>query len=144
MFYFSLGPMFLDAYLRDWGLGTGDWGLGTDSLWHFNCKPSWQNCCTINQGCSQTSEKDEASFEPLGGVLGHVPPPLNILKSRGSEMLSFKHFPWHFSSDKSILGQNQDEAIASSCLMLAMALSTSKYTKENFKIYILWIMDNIG
>ena len=27
MFYFSLGPMFLAAYLRDWGLGTGDWGL---------------------------------------------------------------------------------------------------------------------
>ena len=21
--------MFLAAYLRDWGLGTGDWGLGT-------------------------------------------------------------------------------------------------------------------
>ena len=59
-------------------------------------------------------------------------------------MLSFKHFPWHFSSDKSILGQNQDEAIALSCLMLAMALSTTKYTKENFKIYILWIMDNTG
>ena len=29
MFYFSLGPMFLAAYLRDWGLGNGDCGLGT-------------------------------------------------------------------------------------------------------------------
>ena len=34
----------------------------------------------------------------------------------------FKHFPWHFSSEKSILGPNQDEAIASSCPMLATAL----------------------
>ena len=34
----------------------------------------------------------------------------------------FRHFLWHFSSEKSILGQNQDEAIASSRLMLATVL----------------------
>ena len=36
-------------------------------------------------GCSQTSEQDEASFEPLVGSGGM--PPQKILKSRGSEML---------------------------------------------------------
>ena len=38
-------------------------------------------------------------------------------------MLFHKNFPWHFSSEKLILGQNQDEAIASSRLMLATALT---------------------
>ena len=55
-----------------------------------------------NQDRSQTSEQDEASLE------GRMP------KAR---------IPWNFSSEKSILGQNQDEAIASSCLTLATALS---------------------
>ena len=36
-------------------------------------------------GRSQTSEQDEASFEPLVGSGGM--PPQKILKSRGSEML---------------------------------------------------------
>ena len=40
------------------------------------------------QGRSQSSEQDEASFEPLVGSGGMPPPPLQkILKSRGSEML---------------------------------------------------------
>ena len=77
----------------------------------------------IIHGCSQTSEQDEASFErrrcePPGGSEGM--PLQKILKTRGSEML-FKHFSWNFSSEKSILGQNQDEAVASSWLMLATA-----------------------
>ena len=77
----------------------------------------------LNHGCSQTSEQDEASFErrrcePPGGSEGM--PLQKILKSRGSEML-FKHFSWNFSSEKSISGQNQDEAVASSWLMLATA-----------------------
>ena len=77
----------------------------------------------LDHGCSQTSEQDEASFErrrrePPGGSEGM--PLQKILKSRGSEML-FKHFSWNFSSEKSILGQNQDEAVASSWLMLATA-----------------------
>ena len=38
-----------------------------------------------DHGRSQTSEQDEASFEPLVGSGGM--PPQKILKSRGSEML---------------------------------------------------------
>ena len=39
-------------------------------------------------GHSQTSEQDEASFEPLVGSGGMPPPPKKkILKSRGTEML---------------------------------------------------------
>ena len=53
-----------------------------------------------NQGRGQTSEQDEASLEG------------RMRKAR---------IPWNFSSEKSILGQNQDEAIASSYLMLATA-----------------------
>ena len=58
---------------------------------------------TNYQGRSQTSEQDEASFE----------------RRRSKARIA-----WNFSSQtESILGQNQDEAIASSCLMLATALS---------------------
>ena len=42
------------------------------------------------------------------------------MKTRSSEMF-FKHFPWNFSSEKSILS-SQGEAIASFSLMLATAL----------------------
>ena len=50
---------------------------------------------TVKQGHSQTSEKDEASFErwkrePLRGTEGRAPPPhppQEILKSRGSGIL---------------------------------------------------------
>ena len=38
-------------------------------------------------GHSQTSEQDEASFEPQVGSGGMPPPQKKILKSRGSEML---------------------------------------------------------
>ena len=62
-----------------------------------------------NQGRSQTSEQDEASLK------GRMP------KAR---------IPWNFSSEKSILGQNQDEAIASPCLMLATALIISNTFKK--------------
>ena len=67
-----------------------------------------------NQGRSQTSEQDEASLE------GRMP------KAR---------IPWNFSSEKSILDQNQDEAIASPCLMLATALIIS----NTFILYYLRI-----
>ena len=75
------------------------------------------------QGRSQTSEQNEASFErrrreSRGGFRGM--PPRKILKTRSSEMF-FKHFPWNFSSEKSILS-SQGEAIASFSLMLATAL----------------------
>ena len=67
-----------------------------------------------NQGRGQTSEQDEASLK------GRMP------KAR---------IPWNFSSEKSILGQNQDEAIASPCLMLATALIIS----NTFILYYLRI-----
>ena len=79
------------------------------------------------QGRSQTSEQDKASFErprrqPLGGGGdGGMPPPPRKFWNLEAQKCSVKHFPWHFSSEKSILGQNQDEAIASSYLMLATA-----------------------
>ena len=53
----------------------------------------------------------------LGG-LGHASQ--KILKPKGSEML-FSAFSVAFFFRKVSLGQNQDEAIASSCLMLATA-----------------------
>ena len=53
--------------------------------------------CT--QDRSQTSAQDEAIFEHRRRK--------KILKSKGSEMLC-KHFPWHFSSEKSILGKCSD------------------------------------
>ena len=70
------------------------------------------------QGRRQTSEQDEASFErwrraPPGGSGGLLPRKIWILEA---QKCSFKHFPRHFSSENSILGQNQDKAIASSCL----------------------------
>ena len=52
---------------------------------------------------------------------GYLNPALNN-SALEVQKCSFKHFPWHFSSEKSILGQNQDEAFASSCLMLSTAL----------------------
>ena len=50
-----------------------------------------------------------------------------IFKAGGSEAF-FKHFPWRFSPEKSILGQNQDKAL--SCLVLTTAL-------DNY-IAIMW------
>ena len=77
------------------------------------------------KGRSQTSEQYEASFERrrresrvARGVQGHAP--RKILKT-GSSKMFFKHFPWNFSSEKSILS-SQGEAIASFSLMLATAL----------------------
>ena len=68
-----------------------------------------------NQGRSQTSEQDKASFE----------------RRRSKARIA-----WNFSSQtESILGQNQDEAIASSCLMLATALIIS----NTFILYYLRI-----
>ena len=70
---------------------------------------------TNYQGHSQTSEQDEASFE----------------RRRSKARIA-----WNFSSQtESILGQNQDEAIASSCLMLATALIIS----NTFILYYLRI-----
>ena len=85
-----------------------------------------QSTCFLRQRQvrSQTSEKDETSFErrrcrPLRGLWARLPRKFWNLKA---QKCSFKYFPWHFSSENTILGQNQDEAIASSCLMLATAL----------------------
>ena len=82
---------------------------------------------TRKEGCSQTLEQDEASFErwrrePLGGGggLGACLP--RKFWNQEAQKCSSKHFSWHYSSEKSILNQNQDEGIASSCLMLATAL----------------------
>ena len=70
---------------------------------------------TNYQGRSQTSEQDEASFE----------------RRRSKARIA-----WNFSSQtESILGQNQDEAIASSCHMLATALIIS----NTFNLYYLRI-----
>ena len=70
---------------------------------------------TNYQGRSQTSEQDEASFE----------------RRRSKARIA-----WNFSSQtESILGQNQDEAIASSCHMLATALIIS----NTFILYYLRI-----
>ena len=64
------------------------------------------------QGRSQTSEQDEASFErrrgePLGGLGACAPPSLPPRKvwNLEAQKCSFKHFPWHFSPEKSILGK---------------------------------------
>ena len=70
---------------------------------------------TNYQGRSQTSEQDEASFE----------------RRRSKARIA-----WNFSSQtESTLGQNQDEAIASSCHMLATALIIS----NTFILYYLRI-----
>ena len=80
------------------------------------------------QGRSQTSEQDEASFErqrcePLGGSGGMPPSPQKILKTRGSEMLLLAFCVAFFCKKKKKKCQNQDEATASSCLMLVTAPS---------------------
>ena len=62
------------------------------------------------------------------------PPPRNILKSKGSEMF-WAFLPWHFSSEKSIFGQNRDEAIVSSCLMLVMALHHCSFSSHDGRSY---------
>ena len=78
------------------------------------------------------------------GVWEHAPPPRKFWNLE-TQKCSFKHFPWHFPSEKSILGQNEDEGIASSCLMLATALRIcrifSRLSSTNgitvFK-YVIW------
>ena len=67
-----------------------------------------------NQGRSQTSEQDKASFQ----------------RRRSKARIA-----WNFSSEKSILDQNQDEAIASPCVMQATALIIS----NTFILYYLRI-----
>ena len=59
----------------------------------------------LYQGRSQTSEQDEASFErqrrePLTGGLGACRP--RKFWNLEVQKCSFTHFPWHFSSEKSI------------------------------------------
>ena len=82
-----------------------------------------------HQGRSQTSEQDGASFERPRRE------PLRESGNLEAQKCSFKHFPWHFSSEKWILDQNQDEAVASSCLMLATALNTFKAKKVTERFY---------
>ena len=86
------------------------------------------------QGRRQTSEQDETralKARAARGGSGGMPP--RILWNLEAQKCSFKHFPWHFSSEKSILSQNQDEAIASSCLMLATALTVKRvWERRNF------------
>ena len=84
------------------------------NILHGQVQNNEHNLCT-----SSTMLFTYLEHEPLRGSGGM--PLQKILKSGGSEML-FRHFLWHFSSEKSILGQNQDEAIASSRLMLATVL----------------------
>ena len=69
------------------------------------------------QSRSQTSEQDEQVLSAVGashlrglGAYSHPPPlpshyRIEILKSRYSAIGSFKHFPWHFSLEKAILGK---------------------------------------
>ena len=69
---------------------------------------------TFNQGRRQGKFR-ALKARAARGVWGHAHQ--KLLKSRGSDM----HFPVAFFFN---LGQKQDGAIASSCLMLATALST--------------------
>ena len=63
------------------------------------------------QGRSQTSEQDEANLghrrrEPLGGSEGKSPAPRKFSNLKALEC-SFIYFPWHLSSETSLLGKRR-------------------------------------
>ena len=79
------------------------------------------------QGCSQTSKQDEASFERstfrrhkvLEGSEGMPPRKFWNLEA---QKCSCKHFPWYFSSEKSILSKSR------SSLFYCLAILVPKMT----------------
>ena len=76
--------------------------------WYALANPSDDGPMMI-QDRSQTLVEDEASFERrgrelLGGSAGLPPPPRKFWNLE-AQKCSCKHFLWHFSSKKSILGK---------------------------------------
>ena len=75
----------------------------------------------LNQGRSQTLEQDEASFErrrhELLGGSGSMPPPRKVWNLE-AQKCSCKHFPWHFSSQKSILGKCRSSLFYCSAILV--------------------------